>query len=63
MKSDIGLPPVASPVNRMSLGTTDRMLVLLASSAGRWPGSKGGRSAEASLDTLKCFKKSRFKMT
>ena len=52
MKSDIGLQPVASPVDRMSLGATGRMLVLLASSAGRWFGSKGGRPVEASLDIL-----------
>ena len=46
MKSDIGLHPVASPVDRISLGATGRMLVWLASSAGRWSGSKGGRLAE-----------------
>ena len=52
MKSDIGLQAVASPVDRISLGATGRMVVLIASSAGRWSGSKGGRPAEASLDTV-----------
>ena len=57
MKSDIGLHPVASLVDRMSLGAIGRMLVWLASSADRWFGSKGGRPAEASLDTLQMFQK------
>ena len=57
MKSDIGLQPVASLVDWISLGATGRMLVLLASSAGRWSGSKDGRLVEASLDTLKMFQK------
>ena len=52
MKSDIGLQPVAGPVDQTLMGATGRMLVLLASSAGRWSGSKGGPPAEASLDTL-----------
>ena len=51
-KSNIGLQPVAYPVDRISLGASGRMLVLLASSSGRWPGNKGGRPAEASLVTL-----------
>ena len=52
MKSDIGLRPVAGPVDQTLIGATGRMLVLLASSADRWTSSKGGRPAEASLDTL-----------
>ena len=52
IKSDIGLQQVADLVDRISLGATGRMLVLLGSSAGRWSGSKGGRPAEVSLDTL-----------
>ena len=52
MKSDIGIQPVADPVDRISLGATSRMLVLLGSSADRLSDSKGGQPAKASLDTL-----------
>ena len=41
--------PIARPVDRILLGLTSRMLVLLASSAGRCSSSKGGRPAEASM--------------
>ena len=51
-KVTLCIMPVARPVDRILLELTGRILVLLASSAGRWSGSKGGRPAEASLDTL-----------
>ena len=41
--------PVARPVDRILLGLTSRMLVLLVSSAGRWSGRKGGQLDEANL--------------
>ena len=52
MKSDIGLHPVAGPVDQILMGATGRMLVFLISLASRWSDRRVGRLTRVNLDTL-----------